>query len=269
MTKIPIGAVRAMTVASLALAACGGSGGSNSAASGTVVAQTPAAPAVQNFVLWDGSTMTLDRDASGNLTSVTYEGLSYTRTDAPGPFAGGENLTGPAGQLESMGRSNGLASSDFGVVSNGGALNFYSGGLQTDPSQLPPLGANITANFQGSYIAQVGNSGLFNTTPIAIGTTFSGPVQITANFADRSMSSNWGGMLGGLVETGGPNAIGSDGLYSVGTFEWFPTPQTLAVMANGRFYGASNPNQAPLETAGTIQGSLGQANFTGSFGAHR
>ena len=271
----------------LSVAACSSGGGSSGGAAATSVDSPPslrAQAAAPVFTLQNGGSITMNGD--GSVTVATGAGRSFAvaPTAAPPVFAGGTVLahqSGPAPDfvIETMGKSAGLSTSDFGVwntfdaAGNPTGASFYAGGQATPPALLPPPGSQVSATYNGSYVANLQSNAVYAGAPVAAG-PFGGSAQINVDFGAGSVQAKLGGLLADTASAGSSLNRGA-GTYTVngGTFSPFAA---AAYTLNGAFYGTPAAGQAPAETAGTISGTVGLAGpttaaaaFTGSFGAHR
>jgi hypothetical protein len=268
----------------LGLGACSaGGGGTGSAGAAAVDPQTKAA-SVSPFVynLQGGGSIT--RNPDGTATVTTGAGTFVVSAAAiPSTFGGAmmahQSGTTPDFTLETMDQMAGLSASTFGVwntVDAAGtptATRFFAGGQATAPALLPPQGSNVTATYNGSYIANLQSPASYAGATIPAG-PFGGSAQINVDFGAGAVQAKLGGRLADTFPTTS-SLNRSTGSYSAagGTF----SPYAAATYSlNGAFYGTPAAGQAPPETAGTLSGTIGPttptqaaAIFTGSFGAHR
>ena len=286
-----------ITVIALTLAACGGGGGGPSSPSGGAASTgTPATAATtltesvnQEFEWGPGLTaptttfpgsFTVTTDASGSITSIAIpaaSGGTVTLTpdsSAPALFPGGEIFTGVDSghisySLQTMGAATGLSYSDFGEWGNSAGNNFYAGGSAPTPaSALPPLGSNITATYNGQWIAIFSGTGGAGT----LSGPSSGSMSINANFSNGSIGASYGGILAGTVTTA--NVLNSGGTYTMtnrgNSNAGASNPAgPITINASGSFFGPSTMSHAPPETTGLLSGTVGSVPFGGSFGAKR
>jgi hypothetical protein len=208
-----------------------------------------------------------------------------------GGVPAGVSTTGTTAPAQvSLGASSGLSYADFGYWNTPtGPANYYASGPLTAAAQLPPTGANITATYNGVYAES--HTVYKNEGALEPAGSDTGGIQLSANFGTGNVSLIF--TSGFLLEMFGinqapngprfPNAqgsIGSTGGYTLSASNYSNLDPAFLGM-NGAFYGPSSPSQAPLETAGTFSGRLGNilsvtqtgtpvyGSITGSFGAHR
>jgi hypothetical protein len=175
-------------------------------------------------------------------------------------------LTQPSTQ-QSFGSAAGLTFTDFGYWNTpSGPANFFVTGTPTPVAQLPPLGANVSATYNGLYV-ESHSAGMLGDQQLSPGVD-TGAMSVTANFGQRTLTSAFTSGILGAASSFLPAPINADGTYSVFNGNGSSLAK-IQFTASGRFYGPSAPTQAPPETAGTLSGTIGSANMTGTFGAHR
>jgi hypothetical protein len=199
-----------------------------------------------------------------------------------GSVPAGVATTGTTAPVQvSLGAAAGLSYADFGYWNTPtGPANYYVSGMQTPATQLPPTGANITATYNGTYAETHtayltvgpppgGGPQVLIQNPAGSGT---GGIQINADFGARTVEVlPTSGLLSAVQFVPAIGSIANTGTYSALSFD--PSPiGYVNITFNGAFYGPSTPSQAPRETAGTFNGTFGEAgsgSIVGSFGAHR